>query len=130
MSMKVLELKGYKSLSAFNAFNALLLGLKMLPAYMSISYEEFFMSFQDKTDSQKESMMREAVAFVNLEENEVAALVTFCTDKNGVPYMPANLKSLPLKDIHEIIVAVCLEIGRMKVDIISAEEKKKYLTSV
>jgi hypothetical protein len=124
--MKILELKGYKSLKALNAFHTLLLGLKMLPAYMHIPYEEFYANFGEISDSDKEKYIREAVVFVQLEQNEVEALISFATDANGVPYSAVNLKNLGAKEIHEIIVAVCMEIGKIQVDLLSEEEKKNF----
>lgn len=123
--MKVLPLTGYKSLKALNAFHALLLGLKMLPAYITISYEEFYASFQTKTDEEKEKFIREAVLFVQLQEDEVEALIGFSTDQNGIPLSKINMKNLGPGELHEIIVQVCMEIGRIKIDILSEDEKKK-----
>ena len=124
--MKILELKGYQSLRAFNAFHTLMLGLKMLPAYLGETYEVFFTSFQDKTDIEKEKLVRQAVLFVRLEEDEVEALVGFASDANGVPYSKANAKNLNPAQLHEIIVAVCMEIGRIKIDLLTEAEKKKF----
>lgn len=122
---KVLPLIGYKSLRALNAFHALLLGLKMLPAYQLEGYESFYASFGEKTDAEKEKLLREAVVFVRLEEEEVQAVISFATDKNGVPYSPINIKNLNAGDLHEIIVRVCMEIGRIKIDLVTESEKKK-----
>lgn len=122
---KVLPLKGYKSLRALNAFHSLLLGLKMLPAHIGEDYETFFASFKDKTEAQKETLLREAVAFVQLSQEEVGALISFATDRNGVPYGPANEGNLTPDELFEVIVAVCMEIGRIKIDLVSEEEKKK-----
>ncbi len=122
---KVLPLTGYKSLRALNAFHALLLGLKMLPAYLEQDYESFYASFQDKTDDDKARFLKEAAVFVQLAEDEVSALISFCTDKNGVPYSTINLKNLGAGELHEIIVAVCMEIGRIKIDLVTEAEKKK-----
>lgn len=122
--VNTLPLVGYKALKALNAFSALLLGLKMLPAYAEIPYEEFYESFGDKSESDKETLLREAVAFVELEQSEVEALVSFATDPNGCEYSAVNLRSLELKDLHEIIVAVCMKIGEIKVDLVSEAEKK------
>ncbi len=121
----VLPLKGYKSLRALNGFHALLLGLKMMPAFMGDSYESFHASFKEKSDADKETLLREAAVFVELQEDEVEALISFCADKNGVPYGATNLKNLKPDELHEIIVAVCMEIGRIKIDIVTEEEKKK-----
>ena len=126
---KVLPLKGYKSLKALNAFHALLLGLKMLPSYLAESYESFYESFKDKTDSEKEKLIREAALFVQLQQDEVEALVAFTTDRNGIPYSAANVNNLSIDELHEIIVAVCMEIGKIKIDILTESEKKNYPAS-
>ena len=127
--MKLLPLKGYKSLKALNAFHALLLGLKMLPMYRAQSYEVFYESFKEKSDGQKETFLREAVIFVTLEQDEVEALICFACDKHGVPYSPVNVKNLGPEELHEVIVNVCMEIGRIKIDIVSESEKKKLGSS-
>lgn len=127
--MKVSELKGYKSMGALNAFNALLLGMKMLPMYATIPYEQFHEDFKTMDESEKESMIRQAIAFVQLEQVEIESLITFCSDKNNIPYNSASLKSMDMKTIHEIITAVCMEVGRIKIDLLSEQEKKKYQTS-
>lgn len=127
--MKILPLQGYKSLRALNGFHALLLGLKMLPAYIGEAYETFYASFNDKTDSEKEKLLREAVVFVKLEQDEVEALIGFSTDKNGIPYSKENLKNLSTADMFEIIVAVCMEIGRIKIELVTESEKKNCLDS-
>ncbi len=123
--MKVLPLKGYKSLRALNAFHSLLLGLKMLPAYMAEDYESFFASFETKTEAEKESCLRQAVAFVQLGQDEVDALISFGTDANGIAYTEANTKNLPPDQLFEIIIAVCMEIGRIKITLATSAEKKK-----
>jgi hypothetical protein len=122
--MKILPLVGYKSLRALNAFHALLLGLKMLPAYAGQGYETFFSSFEEKTEREKETLLREAAVFVQLGQDEVEALVSFASDKNGIPYSSVNLKNLTVDQLHSVIVAVCMEIGKIKIDLVTSEEKK------
>lgn len=129
MSRKVLPLTGYKSLRALNAFHALLLGLKMLPAYIAQDYPSFYASFGDKTEAEKEKLIREAAVFVQLAEDEVQALISFSTDKNGVPFSSVNVKNLSASELHEVIVAVCMEIGRIRIELVSEEEKKNFLNS-
>lgn len=126
--MKILELKGYKSLKALNGFHALLLGLKMLPAYINISYEVFYESFGEKTEEEKEKFLREALAFVQLEPDEVESIVCFACDPNDVPYSSVNVKNLSVDQLYEIIVAVCMEIGKIKISLVSEAEKKKFQT--
>lgn len=122
--MKTLPLKGFKSLRAMNAFHALMLGLKMLPAYMGESYEEFFgrVSLMDPADQEK--LIREATLFVELQKEEVEALASFCLDPNGVPYSAENMKSAPAELIFEMIVLVCKEIAKIRIDIVGDGQKK------
>lgn len=127
--MKVLPLQGYKSLKALNAFHALLLGFKMLPAYIAEPYETFYAGFSEKTDEEKEKLLREAAVFVQLAQDEVEALICFVADKNGIPYSAANVKNLGPGELHEIIVAVCMEIGRLKITLLSEAEKKSSQSS-
>ena len=122
--MKILPLKGYRALKALNAFNALLLGLKMLPIHLEKSYVEFFEGFKSKTDAEKETMIRQAVAFVPLNDDEIEALVSFTVDSNGIAYSKVNVNNLGVQELHEIIVAVCMAIGRIKIDLVTEEEKK------
>lgn len=125
---QVLPLKGYRSLKALNGFHALLLGMKMLPMYVGVSYVDFYESFKTKTDSEKETLLREAVAFVELSQDEVDAMLSFCVDDNGVPFFSGNSSNLDIAQIHECIVAVCLEIGRIKITLVTEEEKKRLQT--
>jgi hypothetical protein len=127
--MKVLPLKGYKSLKALNAFHTLLLGLKMLPAYALEAYDEFYEGFANKSEAEKEKFLREAILFVPLQPEEVDSLIAFCTDSNGIAYQEANIKNLGPDELVECIVAVCMEIGKIKIELMSQDEKKKSLSS-
>lgn len=122
--MKVLELKGFKALRAFNAFHALLFGLKMLPAHQAESYEDFYSRLQDLPLKEQETLLRTAACFVELDEAEVAAMLCFVCDKNGVPYTEENLKNLSPDQIVDIIVAVSLKIAEIKIDLLNETEKK------
>ena len=122
---KLLPLKGFKSLRAMNAFHTLLLGLKMLPAYMAEDYVTFFAKFKDKTAAEKETSLREALAFVQLSSEEVEALCSFATDRNGIAYGASNIANLKPDELFETIVAVCMEIGRIEIKLVTEEEKKK-----
>lgn len=123
--MKVLELKGYKSLRALNAFHTLVLGLKMLPCNIVKSYEEFFKEFETKSEVEKETMLREAACFVELSTDELEALASFCVDANGVPFERANIARLTPDVLIEIIVSVSMAISKIKIDLVTEDEKKK-----
>lgn len=127
--IKTLELKGIKSLGALNVFHTLMLGLKMLPAYAGVSYEDFYERAASMDPSDQEKLIREAVLFVPLEPSDVQIVVSFCADANGIPYGTENLKNLGPKEIMECIVAVCLKVAAIKVDMVSPGEKKKSADS-
>ncbi len=122
--MKVLELKGIRSLRALNAFHTLMLGLKMLPAYAMETYEQFYARIETMDDAGQETMIREAAVFVPLTDEDVEAVISFCADPNGVPIGAANVKNLGPKEIHECVVAVCKVIGRIKIDLVADAQKK------
>ena len=123
--MKVLELKGTKSMRAFNAFQALLLGLKMLPAYQAETYEDFYARIDSMEPEDQETIIREAAFFVELQRDELEAVLSFCTDANGVAYDAANIKNLSPAEFIDGIVAVCMEFAKMKVSLVTETRKKK-----
>jgi hypothetical protein len=122
--LKTLELKGFKSLRALNAFHTLMLGLKMLPAYMGESYETFYSRVEEMPSEDQEKLIREAVFFVELQKEEVEAIAAFCADANGVPYTAENMRNLGPDQLVEMIVAVCKDIARIKISFVSEAEKK------
>ena len=127
--MRVQELKGLRSLRALNSFSALMLGIKMLPAYMSEDYEDFVERVQAMEPADQELIIRQSVQFVPLNKEDLEAIICFCTDKNGVPYGPHNMNNLSLEEIYEAVVQVTLAITRIKIDFVSEAEKKNLKIS-
>jgi len=127
--MKVSELKGTKSLRAFNAYQTLLLGVKMLPAFSEETFEDFYARMEALDPSNQERIIREAAFFVQLDKEEVEAMLSFCSDANGVAYSPANIKNLSTVQIIDGIVAVSMEFARMKVNLVPEHRKKNSETS-
>ena len=122
---KCLPLKDYKSLRALNAFSALMIGMKMLPAHQHLTIEEFVMLVDSMDDEGKIAVLTNGAKIVALDQEEVKALVCFCTDKNGIPYVAENMKSLTPSDLVEVIVTVCMEvIKNIHIDLVTKEEKK------
>lgn len=117
-------IKGMEGYQAFCAFHKMMLGLKMLPEYITESYEDFFARIDSLEPEQKLKFIQKAAIFVNLDEDELSALVCLAKDSNGVPYGPANLKSLTPDEFISIIVAVCFEISKIKIDFLTDSEKK------
>lgn len=124
MQFKVKEVKGLKSLRAYNAYSALLLGLTMLPAYNKEHYESFLKRVDAMPTEDQETLIREATRFVNLDNEDVQAMLLFCTDKNGVPIAKENIDNFNPLEIIEAIVAVSMEILKIKIDLVTESEKK------
>ena len=120
----VIDLVGYESIRALNVYGALLIGGKNLPGYSDMPFEEYFETIRTMPAAQQENFFRICVAVVPLEREEVEAITCFCLDANGVPYQRMQLKSMPLKDVYDIIISVCLEIAKFKIDFVSDTEKK------
>jgi hypothetical protein len=127
--MRVLPLVGLRSYQAMRAFQTLMLGLKMLPAYMTESYEDFYDRVSKMDPADQERMIREAAAFVPLDAEESESVLCFCADPNGVPYRTENIKNLGPGDIHEALVAVFKEIAKIKINFVGEDEKKKLVGS-
>lgn len=121
----LLDIKGPRSLSALNAFHQLLLGLKMLPDYLTEGYEDFYQRVDAMPDEDKRAFIAEAILLVPLEEEQVYHLIQFCTDKNGVPYGKHNAKNLKPNELHALMLEVCMEMSTYKIDFLSKIEKKK-----
>ncbi|WKV32911.1 hypothetical protein MAC3UK_0024 [Bdellovibrio phage MAC3UK] len=124
MTPQVVELKGMKAYQAFCVFHKMMFGLKMIPEYITESYEDFFARVDTLPEESKLKMIQKAAVFVNLDEEELEALVCLAKDPNGVPYGPTNLKSLTPDQYISIIVAVCFEISKIKIDFLTSAEKK------
>lgn len=135
LKRKCLPLVGVKSLRALNAFSALLLGMKMLPAYGHLTFEEWLALVEAMEPEDQLKVFTHGAKIVALDPEEVKSLVCFCTDKNGIQYTEANLKTLGPSDLVEVIVTVCMEVVRnIHIDLVTKEEKKNsnpsQLTSV
>jgi hypothetical protein len=127
--LPVSELKGYKSYTAMIAFQHLMIGLKMLPAYLGESYEDFFERIQAMPSEDQIKILYQAAAFVKLDEEDLACIICFCKDKNGVPFSAQNLKSLGPDELMNVIVSVCAEIVKINIGFLSEKEKKNSTTS-
>ena len=123
-NLKVLSFEGLKSLRAFNVYHSLLLGYKMLPSKITMTYEDFLNEFDGATDEEKEKTIREAAAFVPIEQDELDALTSFCADTNGIPYTRVNTAKMTPAQLVDIIVAVCMEISKIKLYSIGEDVKK------
>jgi hypothetical protein len=123
--MKVRELRGIPAFHAFQAYQKVLLGLKMLPAYAHEGFEEFYARVEKMPALDQETLIREALAVgAKLDSEEIMDLVQFATDPNGVPYGKENVKSLDPPAMHEALVAVCCELASLKIQLVSDREKK------
>lgn len=125
LNRKCLPLKDVKSLRALNAYCALMIGIKMLPAYGHLTLEEFFEIVEAMQPEDQVKVLVTGAKIVELSPEEVKALVCFCTDKNGVPYVQENIKNLGPSELVEVIVTVCMEVLRnIHIDLITKDEKK------
>jgi hypothetical protein len=123
--MKVRELRGIPAFHAFQAFQKVMLGLKMLPAYAAEGFEEFYARVEKMPLPDQETMIREALALgMKLDPEEIMDLLQFVEDPNGVAYGPAQIKGLDPKGLHEALTAICLELTKVKINLVSEREKK------
>lgn len=123
--MKLLELKGLKSLRALNTFHRLMLGIKMLPSYMLEDYDAFYARVEKMPTVDQRRVLTEAARMVDLSPEEFEALACFATDDNGVPFDSNSLKNLKPDKLVEIIVEVGMLFMKINLDFTTPDEKKK-----
>lgn len=122
--IRVGEIKGLKSLRALNAFSVLAIGLKMTPDYSQETFVDFFNTLQKMDEKKQIEKFTEAAMIVQLDPDEVTAMISFCSDRNGVPYGSENIKNLGPNELIQTLVAVCMEIVKIKIDSVTEDEKK------
>ena len=128
--IKVLELKGYASYRALCAYAKLVYGMKMIPAFLTLSLKQFeddYLNGLPEAD-QLEHFKRGA-EMVTLERDELDDLIYFVKDQHGVKYTKENIGNLGPIQIRDIVAAVAHEIFKIKVDSISTEQKKNLKTA-
>lgn len=129
MTAKVLPIVGFEAIRALNSFSTLMLGLKMIPEHLHKTYEEFLDEMHALDDDGLRKKIRLALHFVELDKDSVHALMGFATDANGIAYSASNIRTLSPDQAIEAMVEVCLVVARMKITIVTEEEKKRLKTS-
>lgn len=124
--IKVLPLVGIKTLPAMTCFYRLLAGLKMIPIHdkMGASFEEFLEWISELPESEKRKMIKLALLFVDMPQDDWPSILCLAADKNGIPYGPENIKNLDIQNMVEIALEVFLRIGDIKIYMVSENEKK------
>ncbi len=130
LNRRCLPLKDVRSLRALNAFYALVIGMKMLPGHAHYTLEEFITMVECMKPEDQIKILTNGAKIVELNPDEVKAMVCFCTDRNGVPYTAENMKNLGPSELVEVIVTVCMEIvTNIHIDLVTKEEKKNLKTT-
>ena len=123
--IKTKTVEGPTSYRVYNAYCSLVLGLHYMPINTNgQQYDEFLETVEAMPPEDQEKCFRQAARLTNLEKDDLLAMLSFCVDPNGVPYGPVNVKNLNPKMIVEMIVAVCMQIAGMRIDLVSEAEKK------
>ena len=115
--IEVSEIKGIKGLYAFKAMQTLLFSYFMLPEFREPkeSYTEFLKRFSGMTEDEQREIFKTSLYFAGIDENEILAICCFAKDINGVSYQKANLASLEIEELFDIIIDVCMEIVKIRV---------------
>lgn len=122
--MNILPLKGPKSVRALQAFQVLVLCGNMLPEYMGMPREDYAQMADELDEEAKEKLLRKILVTIPTQDEEIYVLAGFVTDKHGVPYSKVNIDNLGPGEIVEILVAVCMALSKIKVTMLTDEEKK------
>ena len=128
-SKHVLSLTGISGVRAFNVFHHVVLGMKMLPVNLEKGYDGFLAELSGKSDDERKKFFISGLNFVTLDEEDIEAVLRFCTDTNGVPLCRANTKTMAAQDIISNMSDVFVEISKINVNLVTGDEKKNLITS-
>lgn len=115
------ELKGPKSVRPFQVMSTLSLGLLMLPVNMNKLFDPWHEELINLSPENQRLMLEQATRFVELKEDEIAAVVSFCKDSNGIPIDKTNINNFKPNELLDMVVAVCLEV--LKIDVFFCRKK-------
>lgn len=115
--MNKYELRGIKSVYAFQVLHTLLLGYWTIPNFENKkeSFEAFLKRFETGTEEEKRAILTRAIYLVKLDKDEILSVCCFGKDKNGITYSAENIENLSYMEICNLIIDVCLEISKIKV---------------
>ena len=120
----VKPLKGLKSVWALNAFHTLVWGLAAQQAVLGQDIETTTAKFEALPLDKKEQQIRHALQIVNLTAEDMLNLLEFAKDQNGIPYSQKKLEDLPPQELMDAMLAVCMELAKIKPQICPEELKK------
>lgn len=124
MSVKVKELRGYRSVLAYNAFYALLMGLAVEQAHLGQRIETTFAKFEALPEEQKEEQLKHALKLVNLSKDDMLNLLAFAVDANGIPYAQKDVEEMEPQKIFEGLLVVCMAFAKIKPFFLNENVKK------
>ncbi len=124
MTVRVKELRGLKSVWALNALATLIYGLGTEQACLGQDYETTAAKFEALPDEEKEKQLRHALEIVNLTSADMMNLLEFAIDANGVPYAQKKLEKMGPHEIVEAMLAVCLELAKLRPQVCPEDLKK------
>lgn len=126
---KVEELKGYQSYRALCAYGKLVWGMKMIPAFLSLTVKQFEDDYLNGlSEAEQFEHFQRGAEMVTLERDEVEDLVYFIKDPNGARWKKESLGNLGPVQIRDLVASVALEIFKIKIDSITTEQKKNLKT--
>lgn len=124
MIIKTKELEGYESFLALQVWYKVMIGYKMFAPNAHFELEKFFEHLGDMDDAEKEKCVREALLITPLSKEDIELVSVFCSDANGVSFKQENMRKLSPSQVHDILAKVFMEITKIKINLLSEDEKK------
>lgn len=93
----------------------LLLGLLMLPVNMNKKFDDFYAEILNFDQDAQRKILEDAIRFVELQEEEILAVLGFCKDPNGLKIDKTNIGNFNPAEIMDMIVEVCLQVFKIDV---------------
>jgi hypothetical protein len=111
------DFKGLPGLRAYKAMMAIVRSLYFIAEVSEgREYKEFLEWFDNQSKEELTRLFKVGVVYgIKLDQDEILDLVGYCKDKNGVKIAKENLNSIPVKELVDKMVDVCLELCEIKV---------------
>ncbi|MBE6457568.1 MAG: hypothetical protein E7011_02050 [Alphaproteobacteria bacterium] len=112
--MKIIELRGLKSVRVYQLYQQVLIAYAILPTTHAASIKDFLTEFETKSPEEKRRILRRAAMFYDFQGDDVLTILDFATVKHtGVEYSQ-QIHAMTPDEIIKAIAEVLLKCSDIK----------------
>lgn len=123
--MKILELRGLKSVRVYQIYQQVLIALAIAPTSGAKSIEQFLCDFEVADIDAKRQMLTTACGLFNFEHDDIRAILDFALDENTGIELSQTVQGLSPDVIINAIVSVLIKCSDIKIFFWTGIKKNK-----